>query len=240
MKFRLGKEELFLVLAIAGIALYALVIKEAGFIQSILDTFWRWMESLSETQGYLGGFVAAFLANFSIIIPIPYTVAIFFIGATGLNPLLLGLISGIGAGLGEGSSYFLGFFGHYVTRQRYEKNARILRRIIEHRPLYIHLILFLIGATPIPDDVFVIPLGFIRYGFIRTFIPVAMGKIIITTILAYLGSWSNFSLTLDGQASGGIPVDIITLVGSVLAIYAVLKVDWDRIGNRLIGEKTRE
>jgi len=237
VRFRFGKEERFLLIALVVIALYVWVLTSVPGVRNLLDRLWQWLISLSETQGYVGGFVAAFLANFSIVIPIPYTVVIVLIAATGINPLLLGIVSGLGAGIGESSSYFLGYFGQSLTKDIYKRNLAVLRRLIAKKRWYVYIILFLIGATPIPDDIFIVPLGFLRYGFFQMLLPVAIGKMVITILLSIFGRYSNVAMALVGSNQSGLTSNTLTLVASVLAVYAMLKVNWDRLGDRLVGEE---
>lgn len=237
MRFRFGKEERFLLIALIVIALYVWILTSVPAVSGLLDRLWQWLISLSETQGYAGGFIAAFLANFSIVIPVPYTVVIVLIAATGINPLVLGIVSGIGAGIGESSSYFLGYFGQALTKDIYKRNLAVLRRLIARKRWYVYVILFLIGATPIPDDIFIVPLGFLRYGFWQMLLPVALGKMIITILLSIFGRYSNVAMALVGSNQSGLTSNTLTLVASVLAVYAMLKVNWDHLGDRLVGKE---
>lgn len=238
MTIRFGKEERFLLVSFVVIALYVWLVTSVPAVRAFVDHLWGWLVSLSAAQGYIGGFIAAFLANFSIVVPIPYTVVIVLIAAAGINPLLLGIISGLGAGFGESSSYILGYFGRSLTNDVYRKNLDILRRLIARRRWYVYLILFLIGATPIPDDIFIVPLGFIRFGFLSMLIPVALGKMVITIFLSYFGRYANIASALAGSNGSSLTSNVLTLVGSVLAVYIMLKVNWDRLGDRLVGKRT--
>ncbi|USN53319.1 MAG: hypothetical protein H6760_04100 [Candidatus Nomurabacteria bacterium] len=237
MRVRFGKEERFLVITLLVIAAYIWLVTGVPAVRDGLNRFWDWLISLSATQGYIGGFLISFLANFSIVVPIPYTVVIVLIAAADINPLLLGIIAGVGAGLGEGSSYFLGYFGQKLTNDVYKKNLDVLKRLIEHKRWYVYIVLFLIGATPIPDDIFIVPLGFLRYGFIRMLIPVALGKMVITIGLAAFGKYTNIASAVAGSNQSNLVSNVLTLVLSVLAVYLMLKVNWDKLGDRLVGKK---
>lgn len=237
MRLRFGKEERFLVIALAVIGIYLWLVTSMPFMRDLLDRLWEWLISLGSTQGYIGGFVASFLANFSIIIPIPYTVIIVLIAATDINPLLLGIIAGIGAGLGESSSYVLGYFGQSLTKDIYKRNLKVLQRLIAQKRWYVYIVLFLIGATPVPDDIFIVPLGFLRFGFVQMLIPVALGKMIITIILSTVGKYSNITSTLAGSTQSSLFSNAATLVTSVVVVYVMLKVNWDALGDKLVGTK---
>lgn len=231
------KPEWFLGIALALIALYVWLVTSVPWARQLTDTVWRWLMSLGSTQGYIGGFVASFLANFSIVIPFPYTVVIVLIAATGINPFLLGITSGIGAGLGESSSYFLGYFGQSLTKDIYRKNLVTLRRLIARKRWHVYVVLFLIGATPIPDDIFIIPLGFLRFGFLRMLIPVSIGKMLTIILICIFVKYSNVADGLVDPSTTGLIPNTLTLVATVSAVYAMLKVNWERIGTRLVGEQ---
>lgn len=231
------KPEWFLGIGLLLIALYVWLVTSVPWARQLSGTVWRWLMSLGETQGYIGGFVASFLANFSILIPFPYTVVIVLIAATGVNPFILGIVSGIGAGLGESSSYFLGYFGQSLTKDIYRKNLVTLRHLIAGKRWYVYLILFLIGATPIPDDIFIIPLGFLRFGFFRMLLPVSLGKTLTIVLICLFVKYSSVTTALVDPNTTGLIPNILTLVATVAAVYIMLKVDWERIGTKLVGKQ---
>ena len=69
------------------------------------------------------------------------------------------------------------------------------------------------------------------------FVRVAIGKMVITILLSIFGRYSNVAMALVGSNQSGLTSNTLTLVASVLAVYAMLKVNWDRLGDRLVGEE---
>ena len=135
------------------------------------------------TIGYAGVWLLAFVGAASILIPIPGTAAacVAAAPAIGLNPLLIGIISGSAEALGELSGYLAGVGGRDVL-QKNRFYPRIRRLILKRGGL----ILFLAGAIPNPVfDVAGMAAGSAGYP-VRKFIPVVfVAKAIKSTWIAF-------------------------------------------------------
>src|SRR3954451_17482012 len=60
--------------------------------------------------GYLGIFLVTLLATAAIVVPVPY-LALIVVAGSFLNPLLVALIGGAAAALGELTGYLVGYTG---------------------------------------------------------------------------------------------------------------------------------
>jgi membrane protein DedA with SNARE-associated domain len=145
------------------------------------------LEIAKGVGGYLGIFVISILGNLIPFIPIPYLVAVYLYATfiPGSNPLLIGVISGVGAGVGKLIVYLASRESALVvlseaSRRRYERIGRLLGN-------YGALFVFLFAATPSPDDAIIIPLGFMKYDPLKFFLAVTLGKILISIATAYAG-----------------------------------------------------
>ena len=185
---------------------------------------WTWMIELVTIYGYLGAFVVCVLGNISIIIPIPFALVVYAFGST-LNPLLLGLVSGLGSTLGEMFSYFLGWGGRKVIESRYVSRLDAVEKLIDR---YGALTVFLFALLPLPDDLLLIPLGMMKYDIKKTFIAMLLGKTLMCTLLAYSGAFS-FSYLRDIFTSGGIVGGVASIILLVVIIIAMIKIDWTKI-----------
>lgn len=89
----------------------------------------RGMVAQFRGYGYLGVFLISLVSSATIIVPVPGMIIVAAMGAV-LNPWLIGIISGIGATLGETTGYFLGYGGRAVVRhnQTYEVMVGWIRR----------------------------------------------------------------------------------------------------------------
>jgi len=142
-------------------------------------------DRLAELQGfgYLGVFVVAVLGNATIILPVP-GLAFVFAGGGVLNPLLVGLIAGVGEPLGELTGYLAGYGGSAVVedRERYER----IRRWMERRGF---LTLLVLAAIPNPlFDLAGIAAGMLRYPVPKFLLACWLGKTFKALLIAYLGS----------------------------------------------------
>jgi membrane protein DedA with SNARE-associated domain len=195
----------------------------------------QWMQDLALQFGYFGVFAISFIGSVSVIFPIPYTVAIFFVGSF-LDPFLVAISGGLGSALGEFSGYGLGYCGRKIVNEKTQKKMDYMVKFFDrHGPLAI----FLFALTPLPDDLLFIPLGVMHYPFWRAFIPALLGKMLMTYALAYSGQQSiDFIMTLFGE-SGWIGA-IITTVLLIVVIFAMIKLDWEKIFEKYVGKKDDE
>lgn len=79
--------------------------------------------------GYPGVFIISLLSSATLFVPAPGFIAVFALGAV-LNPLLVGIIAGAGAALGESTGYFAGLGGKAVIEDRpiYQRFHRWITR----------------------------------------------------------------------------------------------------------------
>ena len=182
------------------------------------------MTELVTVYGYLGAFLVCTLGNISIFIPIPFAVVVYAFGST-LNPLLLGLVSGLGSTIGEMVSYFLGWGGRRMIESRYGSRLDAAKRLIDR---YGALSVFLFALLPLPDDLLLIPLGMMRYDFKKTFVAMLLGKTLMCIFLAYAGAFS-FSYLRDVFAAGGVVGGVASVVMLVIIIIVMLRIDWAKM-----------
>ncbi len=193
---------------------------------SWLEQFDAWLKNIAMQYGYLGIFVASFIGAMSIIIPIPYTVLIFLMGKI-LNPILVAFSAGAGAALGEFFGYLMGYYGRAVISEERKKKVDYVLKVFSR---YGALAIFIFALTPLPDDLLFIPLGIMRYSFIKAFIPCLLGKIVMSLILAYGGAMSiGFIEDLFGGEEGSVWMMIISAILLFAVIVIMLKVDWEKL-----------
>ncbi len=147
--------------------------------------------------GPLGLFVAAVIGNASLFLPLPIDLLIiplstidFFNlnnGIIPLTPLILGVIVGIGASIGEFSGYIVGLAGIKSFESMQKKEVDKLRTVKEKlENVGVPLIAFF-AFTPLPFDIIGVAAGLAKYSKKKFFIGCAAGKIPRYIILAYAG-----------------------------------------------------
>lgn len=141
-------------------------------------------------NGYLIAFLVAAIGGITTFTGSSYYLIIATLAAGGLNPLLLGLAGGIGAGLSDSVFFFLGRgFRGLISRGRKERIKAIAQKL-HNKPLWIAQLgtYLYIGFTPFPNDIIMIAAGVLHYKYRQIALPIFAGAITSTTLFAYFGS----------------------------------------------------
>jgi membrane protein YqaA with SNARE-associated domain len=207
-------------------------------LQDIAKWIQESMQSFAIQYGYLGIFLISLFGAMPIFVPIPYTVVIFILGGLpSFDPLWIAVAAGAGAAIGEFSGYLIGFGGRRVIGEKYKKKMDFLTKLFKK---YGPIAIFVFALTPLPDDLLFIPLGVMRYGLIRAFIPALIGKFFSNLIIAYSGRLSlEIVKSLFGVEGEGTSLLIGTIIGIVLLVIVFIimfKVDWEKRFAKYLGE----
>lgn len=184
---------------------------------------WGWMEGIVQSYGYAGAFLISIFGNFTIFFPVPFTITIYAFGAT-LNPLLLGVVCGLGSTIGEFSAYLVGRGGRELIEERYGRRLESAKRLVQR---YGMPVIFLFAALPLPDDLILIPLGMLKYSLRKALMAAFLGKVVMCATVAYAGRFS-FAFVRDLFEAGGVWAGIASVVVLVLILVAMIKIDWTR------------
>ncbi|MCD4684779.1 MAG: VTT domain-containing protein [Anaerolineae bacterium] len=135
--------------------------------------------------GYLGAFTAMLLGNATLVLPAPGLLVVFALGST-LNPLLVGIVGGLGATLGELTGYLTGYSGVGLMEHN-TISARVHRWMDRSGALTI----FVLSIIPNPFfDLAGIIAGMGRMPLIRFLSITFFGKTIQSTLVAIAGTLS--------------------------------------------------
>ncbi len=133
--------------------------------------------------GYLGVLLIAVLGNATVIVPVP-SLAVTFAAGTFLNPLLVGMVAGVGEPLGEMTGYLAGYGGSVVVedRRRFEQ----IRSWMAHHGF---LTIFVLAAIPNPlFDLAGISAGILHFPVPKFLLACWLGKTLKAVIVAFIGS----------------------------------------------------
>lgn len=210
--------------------------------ENALQQFAEWMQNFSMQYGYFGVFLMSLLGSTSIFFPIPYTVVLFTLGSIeAFNPILIALASGLGSAIGEFSGYLLGLGGRKIISDKSKRNVEFLLRVFGK---YGPLATFIFALTPLPDDLLFIPLGMMRYSFLKAFIPALAGKICMSLIIVYS---ARFTLGIIREIFGvesdwisAIISMIIALTLLIIIFILMFKVDWEKTVQKYTAKKRTE
>lgn len=141
------------------------------------------LDEYLKSSGYTGVLMMALIGSASPVWPLPGSWAIFVAAGLGLNPIILGLIGGIGESIGELTGYTFGFGGQ-VALQRLKQYARIEKWMKRWGGLTI----FFVSAIP---NVFIklatVAAGSLRYPLWKFFAFCWSGKTIKSFAFAFAG-----------------------------------------------------
>lgn len=233
--FKFGKAEWTILLVFLGLGLLALGIATVPLVATWYGRINETWTSLALRYGYWGAFWSAVVGSITIVIVFPYTLIIFFLATQGLNPVLLGLLMGLGATIGQMSGYLIGMTGSRFVQHRNPETYDALEKLVAARPALIQWLLFIFAITPLPDDVLFIPLGLLRYRWWRLLFPTLAGKILSGLLVT---SFSKIvARALDTKAATPATA-IVSQLGTffviAIIIYIIFKLDWDKMMKRLL------
>jgi membrane protein YqaA with SNARE-associated domain len=139
--------------------------------------------------GYLGVFVISIITSSSIVVPVPGWILIATLGAV-LNPLLVGVISGIGGTLGEITGYLFGYGGRIAV-----ENASMYGRMVEWMKRWGSLTIFVLALIPNPlFDIAGAIAGLLRFPLWKFLLVGVAGRIPKHIFFAYSGVWLSHLL----------------------------------------------
>ncbi len=155
----------------------------------------RYNDAIVELRnyGYLGVFVIAFVAGSSIPTPISYLLITFTLGGI-LNPAMVGVAGGVGAGAGGTLVFLLGrggrrFFPHIKTYSVHEAASNKLAAKFEiwaqRRGSFV---VFLMSALLNPVFApMAIAMGALRFRLIKFFVMCVAGNLVKAMVISYAG-----------------------------------------------------
>ncbi|MEZ4677683.1 MAG: VTT domain-containing protein [Caldilineaceae bacterium] len=160
-----------------------------------LVSFWlainpAWVQRFGH-WGYLGAFLISLVASATIILPAPGIVVVIAMGAA-LNPIVLGIVAGLGSAFGELTGYAAGRGGRTLIPAQQQKQFEQIQSLTrKHGPL----LLAVLAAIPFPlFDFAGIVAGMLRIRVFNFFLAVAIGKSIKYVIMIILGTTSFYWL----------------------------------------------
>lgn len=228
------RSQKLLILSCCVLAVFAVIPvvepKAAEYVADVQKRLVEW--AAGSSAPYLTAFILSVFGNTTVFIPFPYVAIVFILTSeAGLDPLLLGITSGVGAALGEVTSYAIGWGGgSYLDKHGYSKKFAPLRSFLLRRSRITPLIIYIFAATPLPDDVLLIPLGLIKYGWARCIVPAFLGKTSLLLLVGYAGSLVlSVAGSLESSPLVSFYVDLVSIALVIVAAYVVMEFDWSRL-----------
>lgn len=146
--------------------------------------------------------------------------------------VFIGFLVALGATLAKSIHYLITFF---ISKHLSEKYRRRLDAEAMKVKRWAFLLLFAAAATPIPDEPVVIPLGLLKYSPVKFFSAFFLGKLSITVVGAFLGSWTKE--VLSEWLSPEITV-VLSIVLTIIVTVILFKVDVGKLVEKLLKRKS--
>jgi len=210
---------------------------------------YNWLLDISLILGYAGAFLISFIGNATILIPFPYVGVAFILGGLRdemalffvFDPWMIGIIAGFGAMLGEMTGYIVGYVGGKLID---ENQTNSFKKFVDSHPRATPFVIWFLAATPIPDDVLIVPLGTARYSWWKVALSQFIGKTMFLTVIAWSG---RIGLEFIGSILGSTNpmsimsrvVEVVAVLLVVLAIYVLVRVDWNTLVNKSDSESVQ-
>jgi len=239
MKIKRMDAIFFIILAIITIISIDFILNEShrAFIENI--------GSIPPFQDLASGLLITFLVCLIgnlLPIPTPYTFVVCFSSLPFLQlnlfiPFVVAFIASLGCMIGEIGGYAVGRGASSFISEERSKNLKKYQLFLIEHPRTAPLLIFIFGLTPLNDDFITIPLGIIKYSFLKTIFWVWLGKLGLMLIFSY--NLLSICSLLGGESW---LVSIISMYLITILLYIMIKIDLFESYNKLVAKvrKIRE
>ncbi|MFW9783646.1 MAG: VTT domain-containing protein [Candidatus Heimdallarchaeota archaeon] len=230
---------LFIILALLNI----------NFGQWLANTVFIFYDEFGDFGIYLAIFLISIFGNFTIIFPVPYVVALVVVSAViPVNPILIGIVAGLGASLGEVTAWLIGRSSKEMIGD--SKSMERMKRYVDKG--WAPLLIFIFAATPLPDDAFLIVLGLAQYSIVKTLIYCFIGKFILCFLCSALPIWladtslgiflfGLFGIDIDAARNRIIPPSTpleilqssLVWAASIILLFLLVYIDWNKVFQKI-------
>jgi membrane protein DedA with SNARE-associated domain len=155
------------------------------------------------------------------------------IAAIDADPFTIGVAVAFGSASAKFIHYLITFFaGKYIGKERRKKldaeGAKLKK--------WAMLALFVVAATPLPDEPVIIPLGLLRYNPAKLFTAYFSGKLLICVVGAFLGKFGH--RIFESMVSDEVLM-VISIIVTIVVTIVLLKVDITKLAEKILKRKIK-
>lgn len=145
------------------------------------------VQKIGLKNAYILMFLIAFFGGFSAWISFSFVATLVMFSAGGANPLILGLVSGLGLSIGDVIMFFLGVSGRSIIVGKWDKRLKKasskVKRIGNKWIAFFSYIY--IGFTPLPNDFLLIFLAMMEFPPKKIYLPIILGDFTYSLLIAF-------------------------------------------------------
>lgn len=144
------------------------------------------VDKIGIRNAYLLAFVVSFFGGFSALSSITFVATLITLSIGGLNPILLGLVSGTSLAIGDGIIFYIGSKGREIIIGKWERKLEKISKLIKRKVgKFIPFIAYIyIGLTPFPNDFMIVFLAMIKYPFKKLYAPIILGDLTFALLIS--------------------------------------------------------
>ena len=225
------------------------------------------IKGITEGSNYIWALVISFsiclIGSMSVGFPVPFPFVLltlsnsilirynFILGFMCWMELLgISIIGGLGAFLGEFSSYMIGKGARIIAEKKESRtldNVKGFGKLVLNNPKRIGFYVFLGAATPIPDDILIISISMLTdkegnqlYPFLKLIIPGWLVKNITTLFYCFFPLFIYWGITASGlepDITSTIITEIIMLFVTITIMFFIIAFDWNKYFDNIKKEK---
>jgi len=189
-------------------------------------------------SGLIITFLVCLIGNI-LPIPTPYTFVVCYSSLPFLQmnlfiPIIVAFIASLGCMIGEIGGYVVGRGASAFISEEKSRNLKKYQLFLIEHPRFAPLLIFIFGLTPLNDDFITIPLGIIKYSFLKTIFWCWLGKLGLMLIFSY--NFFNLCGLLGGESW---ILSILSLYLIIIFMYILIKIDLLDFFKNLIEKKTK-
>ena len=189
--------------------------------------------------GLIITFIVCLIGNL-LPIPTPYTFVVCYSSSPFFQinpfiPILVAFIASLGCMVGEIGGYAVGRGASVLISEERSQNLKKYQIFLIEHPKTAPFLIFIFGLTPLNDDFITIPLGIIKYSFLKTIFWCWLGKLGLMLIFAY--KLFNICSLLGGESW---VLSIVSLYLIIIFMYLIVKIDLLAFFKNLVEKRKKD
>ena len=137
-----------------------------------------------KSYGYLGAFIISLTFNASLILPTGNILILSVLGAVLPSAIVVGLVGGAGAAIGEITGYMAGYSGRGLAQR-----SKLYQRVEGWMRRWGVLTILIMSVVPFIFDLAGIAAGVLRFSFWKFLLLCWLGRTILYIGVALAGAW---------------------------------------------------